>query len=110
VRSRDLWLLACWLLLASAAPAPAAKLITVDPQSGEVTVSEEGEAESPPETVDAPVACPEDREKIVRLQEVVRRQQAIILGQQKRIKELREELWHKDQIILGLDQLRRQGR
>jgi len=110
VRSRDLWLLAIWLLLASAASAQAAKLIVVDPQSGEVTVTEEGTLEAPPETEEPPAVCPEDREKIARLKEIARRQQAVIRRQQKRIKEMREELWHQEQIILGLEQLRRQGR
>jgi len=110
VRCRDLCLLAAFLLLASSLPAAAAKLITLDPKSGEVTIHEDEAAEAPPEVEEATAVCADDREKIARLEEIVRRQQAIILGQQKRIKELREELWHKEQIILGLDQLRRQGR
>jgi len=107
---RVLRLCLIYLLMVGALPAPAAKLITIDPQSGETTVSEEGTVEAPPETEETPVACPEDREKIVRLQEIVRRQQAVIRSQQQRIKQLRAELLHKEQIIQGLEQLRRQGR
>jgi len=100
--------LAVFILLQAAGTVMAAKIITVDPQSGEVSVVEQGE--EAPAAEEKPAACPQDEEEIGRLREVVRRQQGVILRQQAFIEKLRNELRHKDNIILGLEQLRRQGR
>jgi len=87
----------------------AARIYTVDPQSGETTVIEQGGGEE--ETAEEkPAVCPEDEREIRRLRELVRRQQKALAAQQRFISRLQSELRHKDNIIMGLDQLRRQGR
>lgn len=97
----------CMLLMT--APAMAAKIITVDPGSGETTVIERGGDEEPA-AEEKPAVCPEDEKEISRLREIIRRQQQALRTQQALIARQREELRRKDNIILGLDQLRRQGR
>jgi len=105
---KPFYLLVLFLLLVTS-PAMAAKVITIDPESGETTVTEQGEAEEPA-AEEKPAVCAEDEKTIRRLREIARRQQQALLAQQALIGRLREELRHKDNIILGLDQLRRQGR
>jgi len=96
-------------LLLVTSPATAAKIYTIDPEGGETTVTEQGGDEELA-VEEKPAVCPEDEKEIRRLREIIRRQQQALLAQQALIGRLREELRRKDNIILGLDQLRRQGR
>lgn len=96
-------------LLLATGPATAARIYTIDPESGETAVIEQG-GEEEPAVEEKPAACPEDEREVRRLREIIRRQQQGLLAQQALIAQLREELRRKDHIIRGLDQLRRQGR
>jgi hypothetical protein len=96
-------------LLLATGPAAAARIYTIDPESGETTVTEQDGDEEPVAEA-KPAVCPEDEKEIRRLRELARRQQQALLSQQALIGRLRAELRRKDNIILGLDQLRRQGR
>lgn len=107
--SRMLIYLPIVFLLLATGSATAARVYTIDPESGETTVTEQG-AEVGPAAEEKPAACPEDEKEIGRLREIIRRQQQTLLAQQALVSRLREELRRKDNIILGLDQLRRQGR
>lgn len=111
----------CWLplllLLAAVAPALAARTYEIDPETGQTTVLEtESSPEEKPDPSEElageeqPASCPEDEAEIRRLREIARRQQRILLRQRALISQLREELRRKDDIIRGLDLLRRQGR
>lgn len=102
------YLPALFLLLVTS-PATAARIYTIDPESGETTVTEQGGTEEPA-VGEKPAACPDDEKEIRRLREIIRRQQQALLTQQALISRLREELRRKENIIQGLDQLRRQGR
>jgi hypothetical protein len=106
--NRTLYLLPVLLLLA-AGPAVAARIYTVDPKSGEITVTEGG-VEEEPAAAEKAAACPEDEKELRRLGEIIRRQQEVIRRQQAIIARLQEELRRKENIIQGLDLLRRQGR
>lgn len=107
--NRMLFYLPVLFLLLATGPATAARIYTIDPESGETTVTEPGGDEEPA-VEEKPAVCPEDEKEIRRLREIIRRQQQALLTQQALISRLREELRRKDNIILGLDQLRRQGR
>jgi hypothetical protein len=98
------------LLLLAAGSATAARIYTIDPETGETTVTEPAGEEVEPVIEEKPAACPEDEKEIRRLREIARRQQQALLAQQALITRLRAELRHKENIIQGLDQLRRQGR
>lgn len=100
------------LFTLTATSAPAMKDIVVDWETGEVTVTGEPVDEEAEETAvrryieEAEAA----EEKIERLQRAVEIQQKVIGKQRALIKQLREELRHKDQMLLGLEQLRRRSR
>jgi hypothetical protein len=96
-------------LLLVTSPATAARVYTIDPESGETTITEQGGDEEPA-VEKKPAVCPEDEKEIRRLRESIRRQQQALLTQQALIARLKDELRHKENIIQGLDQLRRQGR
>ena len=99
-------------LTLAAAPAQAMKDIVVDWDTGKVTVTGEPVKEEtednavPPDAEEAEAAD----EKIERLQRAVEIQQKVIRSQQSLIKKLREEIRHKDQLLLGMEQLRRRSR
>jgi hypothetical protein len=97
-----------FLLLATGSAA-AARIYTIDPESGETTITEQ-DGDEEPAAEEKPAVCPEDEREIRRLRALIRRQQETISRQQAFIGRLRAELRRKDNIILGLDQLRRQGR
>jgi hypothetical protein len=107
-----LWRLGCLGLLCgllAATPARAEKEISVDWDSGRVTVREQRAPSIPeprPERPD-PAAC---RAELKRLRTVVRAQQAVILRQHEQLRALREQVRHQEGVIRGLDMLRRQGR
>jgi hypothetical protein len=104
-----LFCLSALFLLLGTSPATAARIYTIDPESGETTITDRGgDEESAVE--EKPAVCPEDEKEIRRLREIIRRQQQALLAQQALIAKLREDVRRKDNIILGLDQLRRQGR
>jgi hypothetical protein len=96
-------------LLLVTSPATAARIYTIDPESGETTITEQGGDEEPA-VEEKPAVCPEDEKEIRRLRESIRRQQQVLLTQQALIARLKDELRHKENIVQGLDQLRRQGR
>ncbi len=100
------------LLTMAAAPAHAMKDIVVDWETGEVTVTEESVDEEAEE--DAALSYIEEaeeaEEKIERLQRAVEIQQQVIRKQSALIKGLREELRHKDRLLLGMEQLLRRSR
>lgn len=111
----------CWLplllLLVVVTPALAARTYVIDPETGQTTVMEtEPSSEEKPDTSEElageekPAFCPDDEAEIRRLREIARRQQRALLRQKALISQLRQELRRKDDIIRGLDLLRRQGR
>lgn len=107
--NRMLFYLSGLFLLLVTSPATAARIYTIDPESGETTITEQGGDEEPA-VEEKPAVCPEDEKEIRRLRESIRRQQQVLLTQQALIARLKDELRHKENIIQGLDQLRRQGR
>jgi TolA-binding protein len=107
--NRILFYLPVLFLLLATGPATAARIYTIDPESGETTVTEQGGDEEPA-VEEKPAVCPEDEKEIRRLRGIIRRQQQALLTQQALIARLKDELRHKENIIQGLDQLRRQGR
>lgn len=100
------------LLIQIAKPVPAAKDISVDWETGEVTVSEEPVDEEAEETAvrryleQAEAA----EEKIERLNRVIETQQKVIRQQRSLIRRQREEIRHKDNLLLGMEQLLRRSR
>ncbi len=106
---RRLFYLPLLLLLLATGPAAAAKIYVIDPETGQTTITETGEDEESA-IEEKPAFCPEDEKEIRRLREIARRQQQALLAQRALISQLREELRRKENIIRGLDQLRRQGR
>jgi hypothetical protein len=110
--NRLLFYLPVLLLLLAAGSATAARIYTIDPETGKTTVTEPAEAETEPEPEleEKPAVCPEDEQEIRRLRQIARRQQQALLAQQALIARLRAELRRKENIIQGLDLLRRQGR
>jgi TolA-binding protein len=106
---RRLFYLPLLLLLLATGPAAAAKIYSIDPETGQTTIAETGEGEESA-TEEKPAYCPEDEKEIRRLREIVRRQQQSLLAQRALISQLREDLRRKENIIQGLDLLRRQGR
>lgn len=107
--NRRLFYLPLLFLLLATASAKSARIYTIDPESGKTTVTEQG-GDKEPAVEEKPAVCPEDEMEIRRLRELVRRQQQALLTQQALITRQREELRRKENIIQGLDQLRRQGR
>lgn len=95
-----------------AEPAPAAKDIVVDWETGEVTVTEEPVDEEAEENAvrryleQAEAA----EEKIERLNRVIGIQRKVISRQRQLIRRQREEIRHKDNLLLGMEQLLRRRR
>lgn len=108
-----LWILSLLLLLL-AAPATAARIYAIDPETGQTTVTDTAPEkellpEAKPATGESDL-CQKEKAEIQRLQAIVLRQQRILQRQQTTISQQRQELRKKDNVIQGLDLLRRQGR
>jgi hypothetical protein len=88
------------------------KDIVVDWETGEVTVTEESVDEEAEEAAALSYIeeVEEAEEKIERLQRALEIQQQVIRKQRALIKGLREELRHKDRLLLGTEQLLRRSR
>lgn len=102
------------LLLLAASPATAARIYAIDPETGQTTVTDTGSEEEPvarekPATEDSAL-CLEEKKEIRKLREIVMRQQRSLQIQKSQISRMQDELRKKDNVIQGLDLLRRQGR
>lgn len=101
-----IWMLL--LFLSGACLLYAATEITVDWETGQVDVQKEATSEpeeSPPEPSDSLRSCTEDNR---RLQRIIRTQHTIIMQQQKKLQELQAVVRRQQNVIRGLDMLRRQ--
>jgi hypothetical protein len=65
--NRILFYLPVLFLLLATGPATAARIYTIDPESGETTVTEQGGDEEPA-VEEKPAVCPEDEKEIRRLE------------------------------------------
>jgi len=112
--NRKLLVLLLLLLLPVAAPAEAARIYAIDPETGQTTVNDTAPEKEPvarekpaPEGSDL---CLEEKKEIRKLREIVMRQQRSLQIQKSQISRMQDELRKKDNVIQGLDLLRRQGR
>jgi hypothetical protein len=88
----------------------AATEVTVDWQSGEVEVLKEEAPVTPappPESKERALSCEKENR---RLRRIVETQQAIIVKQQQKLREQQATIRRQDDVIRGLDLLRRQGK